>query len=126
MLMFTIYAAVVCLGIALIQLFFMPALARYTRGDCPAALLWVFNKVYVRVFHRLKAHGCEIVPTSVHPGKLIVAALRHGKLSPVAEYAIDNPDRYLTMICGNNHEDRIPPKQRMQLKRAGFSLHNLP
>ena len=62
----------------------------------------------------------------IKPGKLIVAAMKHGKLSPVAEYAIDNAERYLTMICGNNHEDRIPPKQRMQLKRAGFSFHNLP
>jgi len=83
MLMFAFYTAIACLGIALIQLFFMPALARYAMGDCPAALLWVFNKVYVRVFHRLKAYGCEIIPTSVHPGKLIVVCKHQSPIDPL-------------------------------------------
>ena len=50
------------------------------------------------------------------PG-MMMANLRHSKLSRRGGFEIKKADRHLVMICGNNHEDRIPPRQQ-GLKRA--------
>jgi len=83
MLMFAISIAMTCLGIAAIQRFLMPILANYAMGDAPAALLWLLNKVYVRWIHHVKAQGCEIIPKSVHPGKLIVVCKHQSPIDPL-------------------------------------------
>lgn len=81
--MFAISIAVTCLLIAAIQRLFMPFLAKYTMGDGPTALLWVLNKVYVRLVHHLKAEGCNIIPNTVHPGKLIVVCKHQSPIDPL-------------------------------------------
>ncbi len=52
-------------------------------GDSPTALLWLLNKVYVRVVHHLHAEGCEIIPNSVYPGKLIVVCTHQSPVDPL-------------------------------------------
>ena len=83
MFIFAISIASTCLGIALIQHLCMPRLSRYTMGDSPTALLWLLNKVYVRVVHHLHAEGCEIIPNSVYPGKLIVVCTHQSPVDPL-------------------------------------------
>ena len=83
MLMFAISIAVTCLGIAVIQRFFMPILARYAMGDGPTALLWLLNRVYVRWIHHVRAEGCDLIPKSVHPGKLIVVCKHQSPIDPL-------------------------------------------
>jgi 1-acyl-sn-glycerol-3-phosphate acyltransferase len=83
MLIFALSIAVTCLGIVVIQRFLMPALALIAMGEGQAALIWLFNKVYVRIIHRIKAYGCDIVPNTVHPGKLIVVCKHQSPIDPL-------------------------------------------
>ena len=83
MFMITLIIAILCLGIAVIQLVLLPLLSRCVMGDSPAALLWFLNRVYVRVIHRLKAEGQEIVPNSVFPGRLIVVCKHQSPVDPL-------------------------------------------
>ena len=83
MLMFALSIAMTCLGIAAIQRFLMPVLANYTMGDAPTALLWLLNKVYVRWIHHARAQGTDIIPNSVHPGKLIVVCKHQSPIDPL-------------------------------------------
>ncbi len=83
MLMFAISIAIVCLGIAAIQRFLMPVLSRYTMGDGPTALLWLLNIVYVRWVHHVSALGIDIIPKTVHPGKLIIVCKHQSPIDPL-------------------------------------------
>jgi 1-acyl-sn-glycerol-3-phosphate acyltransferase len=83
MLMFAISIVIICLGIAAIQRFFVGALARYTMGDDPTALLWLLNIGYVRWVHRLQSLGTDIIPRAVHPGKLIVVCKHQSPVDPL-------------------------------------------
>ena len=83
MFIFAISIAMTCLGIAAIQRFLMPIITHRIMGDAPTALLWLLNKVYVRWFHRVKVYGAACIPTSVHPGKLIVVCKHQSPVDPL-------------------------------------------
>jgi len=83
MFLITLFIAILCLGIALIQLVLLPLLSRCFMGDGPAAILWLFNRVYVWFIHRLKTEGREVIPNSVFPGKLIVVCKHQSPVDPL-------------------------------------------
>ena len=83
MFIFALSIAITCLGIALIQRFALPLLAKWVMGDGPSALLWLFNKVYVRWVHHVKIEGRDIIPQSLHPGNLIVVCKHQSPIDPL-------------------------------------------
>jgi 1-acyl-sn-glycerol-3-phosphate acyltransferase len=83
MFIFALSIAITCLGIALIHRFIMPLLAKCVMGDGPSAILWLINKVYVHWVHHVKTEGCDIIPKTVHPGKLIVVCKHQSPIDPL-------------------------------------------
>ena len=69
--------------------------------------------------HHVRYVECAL---RIKPGKLKVAVMSQGRLMHKVSYDIENAERNLILFAGNNHDERIPPKRRMQLKKAGFSL----
>ncbi len=83
MLIFAISISITCLGITFVQHILAPLLARIAMGDGPSALLWLFNKCYVRIIHHVQAFGTDCIPTSVFPGKLIVVCKHQSPIDPL-------------------------------------------
>ena len=83
MFIFAISITLTCLGIAAIQYFLMPWLASRIMGDSPSAMLWLLNKVYVRFIHHVQGLGCELIPNTIHPGKLIVVCKHQSPVDPL-------------------------------------------
>jgi 1-acyl-sn-glycerol-3-phosphate acyltransferase len=83
MFIFVLSIVFLFLFIAAVKFLLLPALGRFVMGDGIVALLWIFNKVYVRVIHHLRATGCEIIPKSVYPGKLIVVCKHQSPVDPL-------------------------------------------
>ena len=67
--------------------------------------------------HRLRKSVCALRISNNH---LYVAVLQDGAMVPVAKHTIPHTDRKLVIYMGQNHTNRIPPKDRMQLRKAGF------
>ena len=83
MFIFVLSIAFLFLLIATVKFLLLPMLGRFAMGDGSVALLWMCNKVYVRVIHHLKSTGCEIIPKSVYPGKLIVVCKHQSPVDPL-------------------------------------------
>jgi 1-acyl-sn-glycerol-3-phosphate acyltransferase len=83
MLNFVVSIAITLLAIAFLQQIVLPILARLCMGDGPTAVLWLFNKVYVRFFHHIQAIGLETIPRVVFPGKLIVVCKHQSPIDPL-------------------------------------------
>ena len=52
-------------------------------GDSPTALIWLLNKIYVRVIHHVQASGTATIPRTSHPGKLIVVCKHQSPIDPL-------------------------------------------
>jgi 1-acyl-sn-glycerol-3-phosphate acyltransferase len=61
----------------------LPTLGRHTMGDGPTAILWILNRLYVRLFHRLKSTGTEIIPKTIQPGPLVVICNHQSPIDPL-------------------------------------------
>jgi 1-acyl-sn-glycerol-3-phosphate acyltransferase len=83
MFIFTIFIASTLLGIALIQQFLLPAITRTIMGDGPTAMLWLVNRVYLRLIHHVQAYGIDKIPNTVTPGKLIVVCKHQSPIDPL-------------------------------------------
>jgi len=81
--MFALYILILCLGVAIFTILMMFIMGRRVMGDGPAALLWYLNWVYVRVVHRLESSGCDCIPTTLSPGKLIVVCKHQSPVDPL-------------------------------------------
>ncbi len=83
MYIFAISITVTLLGIAVIQQILSPLLAKCIMGDGTTALIWLFNKAYVRYYHHIQAFGTEKIPQFVFPGKLIVVCKHQSPIDPL-------------------------------------------
>ncbi|MBT4524356.1 MAG: 1-acyl-sn-glycerol-3-phosphate acyltransferase [Phycisphaerae bacterium] len=83
MFIFAISILITCLSIAVAQQIVAPLLARCVMGDGPSALLWLFNKCYVRLIHHVQPYGKEIIPRGLFPGKLIVVCNHQSPIDPL-------------------------------------------
>ena len=83
MFIFTIFIVSTLIGIFLIQQFLMPVLTRTVMGDAPTAMLWLLNRAYLRLVHHVQAFGVNIIPKTVHPGKLIVVCKHQSPIDPL-------------------------------------------
>ena len=52
-------------------------------GDAPTAMLWLLNKIYVRVIHRVESSGNEILPENICPGPLVVVCNHQSPIDPL-------------------------------------------
>jgi len=83
MFIFAIFIIITCLSIAFAQQIIAPLLARCIMGDAPSALLWLFNKCYVRLVHHVRPFGTDIIPRGLYPGKLIVVCNHQSPIDPL-------------------------------------------
>ena len=83
MYVFAISITIILIGIAVIQQILLPLLAKYAMGDTPTALLWLFNKFYVRIIHHVTLSGAETIPRVIFPGKLIVVCKHQSPIDPL-------------------------------------------
>ena len=83
MFIFAVSIIIICLAIAFVQQIFAPLLARVVMGDGPSALLWLFNKYYVKYIHHVNASGTEIIPRAIFPGKMIVVCKHQSPIDPL-------------------------------------------
>lgn len=83
MFVFALTISITCLVIALVQHIVAPLLSRAVMGDGPSALLWLFNKCYIRWMHRVTASGTEIIPKGLFPGKMIVVCNHQSPIDPL-------------------------------------------
>ena len=61
----------------------VPTLGRRVMGDGSSAILWYVNYLYVRLFHRLKASGTDIIPDTLRPGPLVVICNHQSPIDPL-------------------------------------------
>jgi 1-acyl-sn-glycerol-3-phosphate acyltransferase len=83
MFIFTIFIVSTLIGIFLIQQLLMPVLTRTVMGDAPTAMLWLLNRVYLRLVHHVQVFGVKIIPKTIHPGKLIVVCKHQSPIDPL-------------------------------------------
>ena len=70
-------------ALSFIYLVIVPRLRRGPGQDAFLGLCWWLLRIYGRVIHRVKATGLEHLPTTTHPGPLVVVANHTGSVDPL-------------------------------------------
>jgi len=83
MLVFTISIAIWCLLVAAIKYLILPRMAKRVMGEGSTAIIWYLNLFYVKVFHRLKAFGNDLIPDELYPGKIVVVCNHQSPIDPL-------------------------------------------
>jgi len=75
----------------------------------------------LKTMHKVEKPVCAL---RIGPGGLTIAVRREGHWFNVVKCPLSNENRHMTVYLGMN-QDVLRAKQRMQLKRGGFSLRFL-